>query len=98
MTWVLFWADDNCASHYPRTGKDASEIRYEWLSKISSEDCMEDYAQEFAPGWMKDSERGYRYGWEEIKELPEDVKQYQIKYYKNQINYANQMLKILGGK
>lgn len=90
MPWVEFWASTNCGS-----GISPKEKTYEWYGKIPSDESLKDDAKEFVPSWMNGLERGYKYGFDVLEKLPENIKLTLIKQYESQKRYAEAMIEIL---
>ena len=90
MPWIRFWHEGKCSS-----GIKDEQSSYQWFDERPSDECLKDEADENVPDWRKQSERGYKYGFEDVPELPEKVKQNLIKNYERQKVYADKMLGIL---
>jgi hypothetical protein len=91
MPWIRFWHHGNCPS-----GLNQETSHYVWYDERPSDDLLKEEADENVPYWQKQSERGYKYGFEDIAELPEKARQNLIKHYKRQVKNADRMLGILG--
>lgn len=87
MPWIRLWHHGRCASGI----KDEQSI-YVWYDERPSDEELKDEADERVPDWRKQSERGYKYGFEDVAELPEKVRLALIKRYERQKVYADKML------
>ena len=90
MPWIKFWVKGNCAS-----GNNPETVNYEWHEKENcSEENLSECALDFAESnyWITQSERGFKYGFEEIDKLPEEVRLKLIKRYQSQMKNAFEML------
>jgi len=90
MPWIRFWHEGNCPSGF----KD-QESSYEWLEAEEDDEALKEEADERVPDWRKQAERGYKYGFERVEELPEKVRQNLIKRFERQKVHADRMLGIL---
>jgi len=88
--WVRFWHKGNCPS-----GLNEEESVYQWQDSDSSDECFKDYAQELAPEWMKDSERGYHYGFERIDKPPPEELAKLLNRYTRSLAHASDMIQLL---
>lgn len=66
MPWVRLWCQFRSAA-----GPSPVESTYEWWNKIESQEVMKEAAEDYGEKLFGHSERGFHYGFEEIKELPE---------------------------
>jgi hypothetical protein len=89
--WIKFWAIQKTAN-----GEGPPEEKYIWHDKLPSKDELEDYAEELAPEWMQHTERGFKYGWEVVDPLPEEIRQKLALKWIDEIKRARRMLVILG--
>lgn len=102
MPWVKFWAATNCPSR--RDDSEPDHVEYVWHDEPIDEndektrDIMKDDAHERAPSWMQGLERGYRYGWEVLDPLPNEVRLKLIKSYERRKYHVEKMLAILEGR
>jgi hypothetical protein len=90
MPWIRMWHQGKCPS-----GIKDEESVYVWFDERPSDDCLKDEADERVPDWRKQSERGYKYGFEDVPELPEKVRLALIKRYERLKVEADRMLGIL---
>lgn len=92
--WVQFWADVNCSSGHSSKTVTATEF----YSNVSDDDdeSLKEIAQEAVPSWMQHSERGFRFGYEILDPLPEDVRLSLVTRFKRELQNAERHLRILG--
>jgi len=90
MPWIRLWHQGKCPS-----GLNGEESDYVWFDVRPSDEVLKDEADENVPDWRKQSERGYKYGFEDVPELPEKVRQSLIKRFERQKVIADRMLGIL---
>jgi hypothetical protein len=90
MPWIRLWHQGKCPS-----GLNGEESDYVWYDKRPLDAILEAEAYENVPDWRKQSERGYKYGFEDVPELPEKVRLGLIKRYERQKVSADRMLGIL---
>lgn len=91
MTWVRLWHEGRCGS-----GLNSQDSEYCWYDVLPSDEILEDDARNHVPSWLEQSERGFRFGFEVLSELPDGVRKTHIERHKRQIAYSHKMLKILG--
>lgn len=88
--WVKFWYEGNCGSGInPRTEM------YEWVSGTEDDETLKECADEAVPHWQKMSERGYKYGFERLEQLPEKARIALVKRYVRERTHAEAMLERL---
>lgn len=93
--WVKFWAVANCASRASVPGPgDVTHV--DWFDEEPTEEILKEYAEEYAPDWMRHSERGFKYGYETYKDLPEDLRAKEVEKHLRIKRGAEARLKRLG--
>lgn len=91
MPWIRFWAEVRCGSGL--TEPETTHLG--WFEVLPSEEMLKISAEEHAPGWMRDTERGFKVGFEVLDPLPEDIRNRLIKRYEREKEYADKMLAVL---
>lgn len=90
--WIRFWYKVNCSS----SRDNPEEVDYTWYTTRPSDATLKDTAEENVPYWVKESERGYKYGYEDVETLPLMDRAMLVARYTRQKAYAEEMLRILG--
>lgn len=93
--WIRFWHRGKCSS-----GINPEESIYRWYDsdidpKYLTEKALEAEADDWVPEWQKASERGYRYGFEILQDLPPDVREKMVKETRYRIESSVAMLRLL---
>ena len=88
--WIRFWSQGCCPS-----GLNPEDSKYWWYDKVPSDEELKEQAEELVPVWRRDSERGYKYGFEPVQKLPDNVRTRMLQEYRRKKKYAENMIELI---